>query len=157
MKVRGFTFAGALALGLLIATVAAAETTTCRMNFELKGWSAGIQSAHGMGTVTCDNGQTADVKITARGAGLSAGKYKLRDGHGKFTNVSDISEVFGTYGGTNVGAGLGKDAGALAMTKGEVSLALEGKGTGVELGVGLEKLTLSPLDRDHRDRDRDRH
>jgi hypothetical protein len=159
MRKREITLAGALALVLLLAaaTSAAAETTTCRMNFELKGWAAGLQAAHGDGVVTCDNGQTAEVVIHAKGAGLSAGKYKIREGHGKFTNVSDISEIFGSYGGANVGAGLGKDAGALALTKGEVSLALEGKGTGVELGAGLERFTLSPRGKGHeRDRDRDR-
>jgi hypothetical protein len=146
MTKRDFTVASALVLALLLmaATSAAAETT-CRMNFELKGWSMVLKAAHGVGSITCDNGQQAEVKITAKGAGISAGKFALRDGHGKFSGVSDVSELFGSYGAASVGAGVAKDAQALAMTKGTVSLALEGKGTGFELGVDVERFTLTPL------------
>jgi hypothetical protein len=149
MLKRGLTLSAALALLVLLALPlsAAAQTgqTTCRMNFELKGWSLGIKSATGEGTVTCDNGQTANVRLRAKGAGLSAGKYEIRDGHGKFSAVSDVRDIFGSYGATSVAAGLGKEGEALAMTKGDVSLALSGKGSGFELSAAVEKFTIAPL------------
>ena len=144
MKTRSFFLASTLAVAMLVAVSAsAAAETTCRMNFELKGWSVGLKVAHGEGTVTCENGQQAEVRISAKGAGLSAGKYELREGHGRFTGVSDISELFGSYAAVNAGAGAVKDAEALAMTKGPVSLALDGKGTGWELGVTVDRFTIS--------------
>jgi hypothetical protein len=145
MLKRGSILFAMLALLLLLAWPAsAAATTTCRMNFDLRGWSLGLKEAAGTGTVTCDNGQIADVKITAKGAGLTAGRYAIRDGSGKFSEVSDIGEVFGRYAAADVSAGVHKEGAALAMTKGSVSLALAGKGTGFDLGVALEKFTIRP-------------
>lgn len=100
--------------------------------------------ADGAGTITCDNGQTADVKITARGGGLSAGKGEIRDGKGTFSEVSGIRELFGTYAAAEASAGAVKNASAAVVTKGEVTLGLEGKGTGWEVGVSFSKFTLTP-------------
>ena len=85
MSKRNFTLSSALALLLLalpasLAAQTSTSPTTCRMTYNLRGWSLGLKSATGEGTVTCDNGQTADVRIRAKGAGLSAGKYEIRDG-----------------------------------------------------------------------------
>lgn len=115
----------------------------CEMSFTLKGWSAFYKTASGTGTITCDNGQKANVKLDAKGGGLTAGKSQIRDGHGKFSAVADISELFGTYAAASASAGAVKSAEANVMTKGGVSLALTGKGTGFELGVSLGKLTIS--------------
>ncbi|HVT15572.1 MAG TPA: hypothetical protein VHQ90_05230 [Thermoanaerobaculia bacterium] len=137
-------FAGLVFLLLVAAPAAAAEkTTVCTMDFTLKGWSAGYKTAKGAGTITCDNGQTAQVKLHARGGGLTAGKSAVRDGHGKFTAVANISELFGDYASAGAAAGAGKSSEAQALTKGEVSLTLTGTGTGVELGVSLTKFTIS--------------
>jgi hypothetical protein len=147
MSKQAIAFCSVLALLLVLAAAPAASAqglTTCHMNYDLKGWSLAIKSAHGEGTVTCDNGQQADVKITAKGAGLSAGKYEIRDGHGKFSQVSDISELFGSYAAASASAGVEKEAGGLAMTKGNVSLAIAGKGTGFDLSVAVERFTLTP-------------
>jgi hypothetical protein len=57
--------------------------------------------------------------------------------------VPDISALFGTYVAGGATAGAVKAAGASAMTKGEVSLALSGKGSGFELGVAFGKFTIS--------------
>jgi hypothetical protein len=134
----------ALSLALLAApAAAAAKTTVCQMDFNLKGWSAFYKVAHGAGTITCDNGQKARVTIEAKGGGLTAGRSEIRDGHGKFSEVSDIDELFGSYANAGAAAGAGKSAEAQVVTKGEVSLALSGKGTGVELGVSFGKLTIS--------------
>ena len=152
MSKRAFSLSSVLVLSLLLLALpasAAAQTTTsqitCRMNFNLRGWSLAVKSATGEGTISCDNGQTAEVRIRAKGAGISAGKYEIRDGTGKFSEVSDIRELFGSYAAADVSAGVGKEAGALAMTKGSVHLALAGTGNGFDLGAAVEKFTLTPL------------
>jgi hypothetical protein len=122
---------------------AVASTTVCRMDYTLKGWSAFYKTSRGSATITCDNGQTARAKISAKGGGLTAGKSEIRDGHGKFSEVADIRELFGTYASATAAAGAVKSSEAQALTKGEVSLALAGKGTGVELGVSFGKFTIT--------------
>ena len=122
---------------------AVAQTTVCRMDYTLKGWSAFYKTSKGLGTITCDNGQTATAKISAKGGGLTAGRSEIREGNGKFSEVSDIRELFGTYASATAAAGAVKSSEAQALTKGEVSLALAGKGTGVELGVSFGKFTIT--------------
>jgi hypothetical protein len=139
---------GLSALALSLATVAAVSadaknTTACSMEYTLKGWSAFYKTSSGSGTITCENGQTARVKISAKGGGLTAGKSEIRDGHGKFSEVADIKELFGSYANGAVSAGAVKSSEAQAMTKGEVSLALAGHGTGIDLGVSFGKFTIT--------------
>lgn len=145
MNFRGW--AVRLSMGLLMTAVAApaAFATDCTMSFALKEWSAFYKKADGRGTITCSNGQTADVRITARGGGLTAGKGEIRDGKGKFSDVADIKELFGTYAAADASAGAVKSAGASVVTKGEVTLGLTGKGTGWELGVSFGKFIITPV------------
>ena len=75
--------------------------------------------------------------------GLSAGKGEIRDGKGTFSEVSDIKELFGTYAAAEASAGVVKNAAASVVTKGEVTLGLEGKGTGWELGIAFGKVTIT--------------
>lgn len=135
----------ALSLSLLTVTPAKADTNTtlCRMDYTMKGWSAFYKTAKGSGTITCDDGQTARVKIKATGGGLTAGKSEVRDGLGKFSEVASINELFGSYATASAAAGAVQSSEAQAMTKGEVSLALAGTGTGIELGVSFGKFTIS--------------
>jgi hypothetical protein len=133
----------ALGLGLALALPAEARAADCEMAFTLKGWSAFYKHAKGAGTITCTNGQSAKVRLEAKGGGLTLGKSQIRDGKGKFSEVADISEVFGTYIQGGATAGAVKASGATAMTKGEVSLALAGTGTGFEVGVSFGKFTIS--------------
>lgn len=141
---KGISVAGLLALLLGFAAASpAAAATKCQMRFTLSGWSAFYKVANGQGTITCDNGQKAKVTLEGRGGGLTAGKTKIRDGFGKFSDVSDISELFGTYVTAGAEAGAVKSSGASAMTKGEVSLALAGHGTGFNLGVSFGKFTIT--------------
>ncbi|HTQ80730.1 MAG TPA: hypothetical protein VMM92_12085 [Thermoanaerobaculia bacterium] len=137
---------GALGLAALLATAApstAAAMTKCQMRYNMKEWSAFYKQGKGHGTITCDNGQSADVILEAKGGGVTAGKGEIRDGLGKFSDVADITELFGTYATANASAGAGNSASATAMTKGEVSLALTGKGSGVELGIAFGKFTIT--------------
>jgi hypothetical protein len=115
------------------------------MNFTLKGWSVIYKSYDGQGRISCDNGQKALVAIRARGLGLTAGKSKVREGVGKFSEVASINELFGSYAAAAAQAGAVKSAEGTVMTKGEVSLALGGKGTGFELGITIDKFTITKL------------
>jgi hypothetical protein len=137
------TTLGTLVLVTAFAAAAPAAATDCQMRFTLKGWSAFYKVAKGSGTITCTNGQKAKVTLSAKGGGLTAGKSEIRNGLGKFNEVPDISALFGTYVAGGATAGAVKAAGASAMTKGEVSLALSGKGSGFELGVAFGKFTIS--------------
>lgn len=145
MKRRTILGLSALLLSLTVAAPAGAvaDTTICRMDYTLKGWSMFYKSSRGAATITCDNGQTATAKISAKGGGLTAGKSQVRDGHGKFSEVGDIKELFGTYAMATAAAGAVQSAEAQALTKGEVSLALAGNGTGIELGVSFGKFTIT--------------
>jgi hypothetical protein len=134
----------ALTAGLMAgAPSRAAAATVCEMRFTLSGWSAIYKTASGVGTITCDNGEKAKVNLNGKGGGLTAGKYKIRDGYGKFSEVADISELFGEYVEGGADAGAVASAAAQALTKGEVSLALAGHGTGVNLGVSFGKFIIS--------------
>ena len=121
----------------------AAANVKCTMSFQMKGWSAFYKTASGSGTVKCDNGQSAHVKLSAKGGGLTVGKSSIEEGHGEFSAIANISEIFGSYAAAEAHAGAVQSAGAQVMTKGEVSLALSGKGRGFDLGVAFGKLTIS--------------
>lgn len=122
------------------------KLTDCQMTFTLKGWSAFYKTAKGEGTITCDNGQSAPVRIKTKGGGLTFGKSEILDGKGKFTGAKDIDELFGSYAQSEAHAGAGKSVGAQAMTKGEISLGLTGTGRGVDLGFSFGKFTISRAD-----------
>ena len=72
--------------------------------------------------------------LRAKGGGLTAGKSKI-SGSGTFSEVGDISELFGTYASADVHAGVVDSSAAQVVTKGTVSLALSGTGKGIDLGV----------------------
>jgi len=137
----------ALLLIPLAATAApavhAAETMKCTMKFTLSGWSAIYQTADGRGMVTCANGQSMDVHISAKGGGLTVGKYKLDDGVGHFSGVASIDDILGGYATANAHVGAVGSSHAAAMTKGDVSLALTGTGEGWNIGAGFEAFTIS--------------
>lgn len=130
--------AAALLLGALaLAPSAHAKEISCKMTFSLSGWSVFYKTASGSGTVHCSNGQSMHVRLSAKGGGLTFGKTHIEDGIGKFTGVYDIHEVLGHYANAEAHAGAGESAGAQALTKGNVGLALSGKGEGWNLGVAF--------------------
>ena len=135
----------ALTAGLMAGAPAqAAAATVCEMRFTLSGWSAIYKTASGVGTITCDNGQTAKVNLNGKGGGLTAGKYKIRDGYGKFTEVANIEELFGRLRrGRRPRPEWSSPRRRQALTKGDVSLALAGNGSGVNLGVSFGKFTIT--------------
>ncbi len=121
-----------------------AGNLTCKMNFNMAGWSAFYKTASGTGVVTCSNGQRMAVKIGAKGGGLTVGKTRIRNGFGEFATVRDIRDVLGSYAAAEAHAGTAKSASAQAMTNGRVSLALSGKGEGWNLGVAFSRFTIDP-------------
>ena len=131
------------ALSLLLAVApAAARDVSCRLDFDMAGWSAFYKTASGTGRVSCDNGQSMAVSISAKGGGLTVGKSEIRGGRGEFSGVRSINEVLGTYVSAEAHAGVVKSSKAQVMTKGEVSLALAGTGEGVDLGVAFGGFTI---------------
>ena len=131
------------ASALYSARASAAGQIDCEMKFNLTGWAAIYKHAEGRGTITCNNGRTFRVNIVAVGGGLTAGKYKIEGGTGKFSQVYDTAELFGSYAQGEANAGVVKSGIAQALTKGNVSLALAGSGEGVNLGISFGKFTIS--------------
>lgn len=117
--------------------------TVCEMKFNLKGWSLFYKVANGTGTITCDNGEKADVTLSSKGGGVTAGKTEIKEGLGKFSETANLDEVLGTYVASSAEAGGGKKStSVMGMTKGDVHLAITGKGTGFQVGVAMGKFTI---------------
>ncbi|MFK3647824.1 hypothetical protein ACI2IY_05225 [Lysobacter enzymogenes] len=134
IAVLAFALAGGAALQP--ARAAGAETK-CHMTFNTSGWAVIYKHINGSGTVRCDDGTSTKVRIHIRGAGLTAGKYSIENGKGEFTKLQNIGEIYGTYVTAGANAGVVKSGEALAMTKGQVSLAVSGTGRGFNLGVDV--------------------
>jgi hypothetical protein len=115
---------------------------SCEMTFTMKGWSAFVTKAEGKGVVTCDNGQRADVVLAITGGGLTFGRTEVEEGKGVFSDVTDISEIFGSYAQAEASAGAVESVSAQALTKGNVSLAVTAKGRGWSLGVSGAKFSV---------------
>ena len=139
----------ASALALVLAAIGTSSPARadaqldCKLKFDMTTWSAIYKHAEGKGVVTCENGESMPVVITAKGGGLTVGKSHIDNGHGKFTDVYKIGDVLGDYAQAEAHAGLVKSGGAQVLTKGTVSLALAGDGEGVNLGVDVGKFTLA--------------
>jgi hypothetical protein len=130
--------------GVTVSDAAEKGTTKCKITFNLSGWAAFYETASGSGTITCNNGQSAKVKIRAKGGGLTAGKYS-RHGQGSFSEVTSIRQLYGSYAKAEAHAGAVKSATAQVVTKGNVSLSLTATGSGFDLGIGFGKFVISPV------------
>ncbi|MBD9368918.1 hypothetical protein [Xanthomonas sp. XNM01] len=129
---------------LAAAPLAQAREVDCKLSFNLSGWSAFYKTASGTGTITCDNGSSLPVKISAKGGGITFGKSTIENGTGEFSGVKSINETLGTYAAAEAHAGAVKSSKAQVVTKGEVSLALAGTGRGWDLGVGFGNFVIEP-------------
>jgi hypothetical protein len=85
--IQGVVLAALACGGLLLGTPAQADDISCTMNFQLSGWSVFYKTASGSGTVRCSNGQSLQVKLRAKGGGLTFGKTEITDGIGKFSGM----------------------------------------------------------------------
>jgi hypothetical protein len=143
-SIRGRALSVALLLGLAAAVAHSAgpKKIDCELKYWLAGWSAIYKTAKGEGTITCDNGQSMRVALTLKGGGITFGKTKIDDGRGKFSEVSNINDLFGGYAEAGVEAGAVKATEAKVLTNGTTTLALAGKGEGWNLGVSGAKFTI---------------
>jgi hypothetical protein len=139
----GAALVGAAGFGIASTASAAQPDLDCKLTFSLKGWSAIYKHADGNGRVTCANGRSMPVHIRIRGGGLTAGKWRINDGQGKFTDVSKMDDVLGDYAAASAEIGAVKSGTAQVLSKGTVSLALSGVGQGINLGISGSKFTIS--------------
>jgi hypothetical protein len=133
----------ALALLGVAPHTAQAAATRCTLRYDLEGWSAFYKTASGTGSIECDNGESAPVKIVTKGGGLTFGRSKVTDGRGRFSPVASINELFGDYASAEAHAGAGESKAAQVMTRGTVSLELTGSGSGVDLGFAFGRFTIT--------------
>jgi hypothetical protein len=136
-----FVFLGCASTGSAPRT-SATQLFSCEMDFSMQGWSAFFRKADGRGTVTCSNGESAEVTLRLRGGGLTAGKTEISKGVGKFSGVRSLDEIYGRYVSAGAQSGAVKASEAVAMTKGPVSLAIAGTGRGFSLGVDISGFTI---------------
>lgn len=128
------------------ATAAAERDLSCNLTFISSEWSAVYASAKGSGTVSCEDGSSMPVAIRAKGIGLTAGKWKITDGKGKFTHVTRIEDVLGSYAALSGDIGVAKAGTARVLTKGKVSLALAGTGEGFDVGITISDFEITAPD-----------
>jgi len=137
-------FTGWLLLAVCAAAMPAeAAGLSCTMKYTLSGWSVFYKTASGSGTVSCSDGSSMNVKLDSKGGGITFGKSTIDDGRGEFSGVRNIRDVLGDYAQGGAHGGAGDSAGVMGLTKGEVSLSLQGQGRGVDAGVDVGKFTIS--------------
>src|SRR5262245_45285144 len=128
----------ALASSLLVlapAAWSADKPKDCDMTYTLKGWSAVVKTAKGEGTITCNNGETAQVEISVKGGGLTFGKTDIYNGKAEISGVHSINDIYGSYAMGSAHAGVVKAGQVAVMTKGNVSIGLSGAGEGMDVGI----------------------
>jgi hypothetical protein len=143
MRRHRFALVAVGLLAIALAAPAQAAGMRCTMSYTVSGWSVLYRQYRGTGTVTCDNGQTAAVRIVAHGGGITFGRSEIR-GTGTFSEVYAMEEIFGTFVEATGHAGMTRSAEGRAMTKGTVSLALSGTGRGVDVGFAFGGFTIRP-------------
>src|SRR5688572_21001268 len=121
MLKRSVCASGVLVALLVCAAPVNAAELKCTLSFTMKGWSAFYKTSSGKGTIKCANGQRFNVKLSAKGGGLTVGKSSIEDGHGEFSSVASVDELLGSYISAEAHAGAVKSTKAQVMTKGEVS------------------------------------
>ena len=135
----------ASALAFAVPQARAGSDIDCKLDYNLTGWSLVYKHTTGTGTVTCSNGQSMPVRVSAKALGITAGKWQIDNGKGRFTDVHNIREVLGRYAQASANAGLVKSGEAQVLSKGNVSLALAGGGEGVNLGVDIGAFRIKPM------------
>lgn len=118
--------------------------TQCHMQFTLSSWSVLYKSGKGAGTITCENGESAAVQIRTQGGGVTFGKSQILNGHGTFTRVDDIHDLFGAYAESAAHAGASHAAEAHAIWNGDIGLAISGTGTGWDFGFNFGAFKITP-------------
>lgn len=137
---------GTVALAVVCASPAAAKHTSCRLTYDVEGWSVLYKVARGTGQITCRDGQTANVTIVAHGGGITFGTEGVKGGSGRFSGTEKIADLYGTYieAGAHAGVGQGAAVEARGMFRGSKRLSLTGRGTGISLGFAFGGFTIKP-------------
>ena len=135
-------FGLAAALSLSASAQPADRQVSCTLKFSSTQWSVLYEHAEGTGTVTCDNGKKMEVDISAKGVGLTAGKWRIDHGTGKFTHVAKLRDVLGTYAALSANVGLVKAGTVQVLTNDKVSLVLAGSGDGFDVGVTISQFKI---------------
>lgn len=135
----------ASALAFAMPQARAGSDIDCKLDYNLTGWSLVYKHTTGTGTVTCNNGQSMPVRVSAKALGITAGKWQIDNGKGRFTDVHNIREVLGRYVQASANAGVVKSGEAQVLSKGNVSLALAGGGEGINLGVDIGAFRIKPM------------
>lgn len=141
MKIAAI-FGLAAALSLSASAQPADRELSCTLKFSSTQWSVLYERAEGTGTVTCDNGKKMEVDISAKGVGITAGKWRIDHGTGKFTHVAKIRDVLGTYAALSANVGLVKAGTVQVLANGKVSLLLAGSGDGFDVGVTISQFKI---------------
>jgi len=148
MNVKTIPMVAVLACAMGSAAVTPARASgadlECKLSYNLSGWSLIYKHTTGTGVVKCNNGKSMPVRVTAKAVGLTAGKWHIDNGQGKFTDVHNIHEVLGAYAQASANAGLAKSGEAQVLSKGDISLALSGAGEGINLGVDIGQFKIEP-------------
>jgi hypothetical protein len=148
MNIKSIPMVAVLACALGSAAMSPARAADaeleCKLSYSLSGWSLIYKHTTGTGVVTCSNGKSMPVRVTAKAIGLTAGKWHIDNGQGKFSDVHSIHDVLGGYAQASANAGLAKSGEAQVLSKGPVSLALSGEGEGVNLGVDIGQFKIEP-------------
>lgn len=132
-------FAAGIALPL---QARAQDRHECELAYDMKGWSIFYRAGKGDGTITCSDGASIPVRITAHSGGPTLGVYEVIGGRGKFSKVYAVEDLFGTYFVAMGHAGAGAGAEGRGLFKGNASLSMTGTGTGINLGIAFGGLTI---------------
>lgn len=115
------------------------QLSTCSMKYKLKGFSLAYKQYDGIGQIKCRNGQSAQVSLSSKSIGFTIGKSEI-EGEGHFSDVKDISEIYGHYASLGNHFGFLKSVDQQVLTRGEISLVLRGKGRGIDIGFTIGDL-----------------
>lgn len=117
------------------------DLTSCQMHYHLSGFSLVFRYYTGTGEITCRNGQRANAALTSTSIGFSIGKSEF-EGVAHFSEVKGIDEIWGNYMSLESHAGFLKSFDAQLLTRGEISMALDGQGRGVDIGATIGNLNI---------------
>ena len=135
-----------LVASVALGAVARADTTICKLEFGMRGWSKHFEQSTGRGTITCDNGQHATVAVIGYGADLRDGAGAFTDGTGTFSAVLDISVVIGSYAlppAARVGGARPLGVGG-AMTTGQATITFPLTGPTSHIPATFGRLSIIP-------------
>jgi hypothetical protein len=129
------TTAVMLAVAAACSVPARADTLNCKMKFTMSGWSVFYKKYSGTGIVSCSDGSSLPVRLVSEGGGVTFGKTRIDNGKGDFTGISRIRDVLGDYASGSAHGGAGETGSNSLLTKGDVSLTLDGDGHGFDFGI----------------------